>query len=190
VEGQIVCSYIGTIGMACGLEVMLRAGEILPARGRGDVMLLAIGDGAVRARLAEESEARGLANVRFLGRRPKEEIRRYLALSDICLVHLRKTPLFTTVMPSKIFEAAGMRRPILNGVNGDARELVERAECGLCFEPENAEEMADRLCELADDSAERKRLGDNGYRYVCDHFDRDVLAGRYLGYLETMRAGG
>lgn len=185
-EGKIVCSYVGTIGMACGLEVMLRAGRLLKERGRDEVVLLAIGDGALREELVENAKAEGLDNVRFVGRQPKEMIPHYLAITDVCLVHLRKTPLFETVMPSKIFEAAGMRRPILNGVNGDARDLVERADCGICFEPEDEIGLVDGLCALADDGGERSRLGENGYAYVCAHFDRDVLAKRYLDCLEQV----
>jgi glycosyltransferase involved in cell wall biosynthesis len=185
---EFICSYIGTIGMACGLEVLIRAGEKLRDQQREDILFLVIGDGAVRRELEQEANDKGLKNVRFLGRQAKESIPGLLALTDACLVHLRKTPLFETVMPSKIFEAAGMRRPILNGVNGDARELIERAEAGLVFEPEDEDGLIEAVCRLADHPELAKTLGDNGFDYVMDHFDRDQLAKDYEGILE--RLGG
>lgn len=187
-EGKIVCAYVGTIGMACGLEVLLRAGRLLKEQGREDIVLVAIGDGAVRGELADEAEKEGLDNVQFLGRREKEAIPTYLERSDVCLVHLKKTPLFESVMPSKIFEAAGARRPILNGVNGDARGLIERAQCGLCFEPEDEAGLVRELLTLADDPGLRSKLGESGFCYVHDHFDREVLADQYLELLEEVAA--
>jgi len=186
VEGKFVCSYIGTIGMACGLDILIRAGEKLRDRHRDDILFLVIGDGAVREKLQAETEKNELNNVRFLGRQAKESIPGMLALSDACLVHLRKTPLFETVMPSKIFEAAGMSKPILNGVNGDARELIEKANAGLIFEPEDEDGLIEAVCRLAEDTALARSLGENGRKYVIEHFDRDKLAKDYERILKEL----
>ncbi len=188
VEGKFVCSYIGTIGMACGLEILIRAGQKLRDTGRDDIVFLVIGDGAVRRHLEAEAINRGLDNVRFLGRQAKESIPGFLALTDACLVHLRKSPLFESVMPSKIFEAAGMRRPILNGVNGDARKLIEQADCGLIFEPEDENGLINQLRRLVDNPDLARRLGNNGHRFVTTHFDRDQLAHDYESLLKKLIA--
>ena len=172
--------------MACGLDVLIRAGEKLRDRQRDDILFLVIGDGAVREQLEVAASDRELKNVRFLGRQAKESIPGLLALTDTCLVHLRKTPLFETVMPSKIFEAAGMRRPILNGVNGDARDLIEEAQAGLIFEPEDEDGLIEVVCRLADDRELAKKLGENGNRFVLKHFDRDQLAVDYVRILESL----
>ena len=120
VERHFVCSYIGTIGMACGLDVVLRAAQKLKERGDQRIHFLLVGDGAVRAELEEQVEIQHLDNVTFTGRQPKEDVPRFLAASDACLVHLRNTDLFKTVLPSKIFEACAMKRPIVLGVGGNA----------------------------------------------------------------------
>jgi len=125
---KFVCSYVGTIGMACGLEVVLRAAKKLKVNEVSDIHFLLVGDGASRESLAIEAEKEGLNDyISFIGRQPKELIPSLLATSDVCLIHLRKTDLFTTVLPSKIFEAAGMKRPLINGVDGDAAKLVKKA---------------------------------------------------------------
>lgn len=184
--GKFVCSYIGTIGMACGLDILLRTGRRLKEAGRGDIVLLAVGDGAVREELARQAEREGLSNVIFTGRQPKETMPDFLALTDVCLVHLRKTGLFETVMPSKIFEAAGMARPIVIGVNGDARELVERAGAGVAIEPEDDAALAATLIRMADDPEAGRAMGEKGRAFVLAHFDRDRLAADYLNLLEDL----
>ena len=89
-------------GAASGLDIYLRAARLLRDAGREDICLLAVGDGAVRAELEAAAQKEGLHNIVFTGRRPKEEMPLFLAVSDVCFVHLRQTPLFETVIPSKI----------------------------------------------------------------------------------------
>jgi hypothetical protein len=183
IEGRFVVSYSGTIGMACGLEVVLEAAERLKVADRTDVLFLLVGDGAERERLEREAARRGLDNVRFTGRLDKSLMPDVLASSDACLVHLRGTALFRTVMPSKIFEAFGMARPVIVGVAGEATELVERAGAGIPIEPENATQLIRAIERLAADPVLRERLGRAGRRYALSHHDRDRLAVDYLDVL-------
>jgi hypothetical protein len=188
-EGKFVCSYVGTIGMACGLDVVIRAGELLRARGRDDIAFLLVGDGAVRAQLESEARERRLSNVIFLGRQPKAAIPGLIALSDCCLVHLRAAPLFQTVLPSKIFEALAMKRPLIVGVAGHAARIAERSGGGICIEPENERQLVDAVEELQADPSRVRALAEAGHRFVCAHYDRDLLADQYLVLLATLASG-
>jgi glycosyltransferase involved in cell wall biosynthesis len=114
----------------------------------------------------------------------------YLAAADACLVHLTKTKLFETVLPSKIFEAAAMRRPIVLGVAGFAAELVADAEAGLCIEPENERELLEAVEKLAGDPALARRLGDAGYERIATRYTYDRLAGEYAARLEELHTRG
>ena len=182
-----VCAYVGTIGMASGLDVALRAARLLEARGRRDIRLVLVGDGAIREELEARARADGLP-VLFTGRQPKSSMPDFLAMADVCLVHLARKDLFRTVLPSKIFEATAMRRPIVLGVEGFSAELVTRAEAGLCIEPENEEQLVDALCRLADDRALAARLGEAGHENIARHYDYDALAPRYAELLSELVA--
>ena len=182
VAGRFVVTYCGTIGMAHGLEVVLRAGALLIERGRRDVVFLLVGDGARLDALRGAAARAGLDNVIFAGRLAIDAIPGVLSLTDACLVHLRPAPTFTTVMPSKIFEAAAMARPIILGVEGFARGFVEKAGCGVCIEPENERDLVDAILRLSADAAFRDRLGRAGRRAAAA-YDRDRLAARYLAIL-------
>lgn len=188
-EGKFVCSYIGTIGMASGLDVFLRAARILKDQGEERICLLAVGDGAVREELQKEADRAGLDSVIFTGRRPKDEMPLLLAATDLCFVHLRKTPLFETVIPSKIFEALGMRRPILIGVNGDARRLVEASGGGWGMPPEDERAMVQAIQHALEHPEERSLRGGHGRDFVLANFDRDKLAGEYLEILTALMNG-
>lgn len=182
-QGKTIAAYFGTHGMAHHLETVLEAAQLTAADPR--IVYLLVGDGAERARLLELKNQRGLANVLMLDQQPKETMPEMWAMADISLVLLRKTDLFKTVIPSKIFEAMGMATPIILGVEGESRELVMEAGAGLTIEPESATELAAAVQRLADNPAEAEALGQRGYDYVCANFDRRVLATRYIGVLQA-----
>lgn len=183
---HLVVSYIGTVGMASGLKIVLRAANICQERGDERIRFMVVGDGAVRESLEQQAEAEGLSNVIFTGRRPKEEMASYLSATDICLIHLIKRDLFKAVLPSKIFEATAMKRPIVLGVEGYAAELITESNAGLCIEPDNEHALLDALDQLADDSALREQYGQNGFDYFVPRFGMDELATRFASILDCI----
>lgn len=187
---RFVCAYVGTIGMGCGLDVVLRAARRLRAEGRDDIRFLLVGDGAVREELEAQVRAEGLDSVVFTGRLPKARMPEVLAAADTCLVHLTRTPLFKTVLPSKIFEAAAMAKPIVLGVEGFAAELVGRVGAGICIEPENETQLLEAVTRLARDPSLARKLGEAGLEHLGRPYDWSGLAKTYLSKLEGLVGGG
>ena len=176
-EGKFVAAYFGTHGMAHHLETVLEAAERL--RDEPGVVFLFVGDGAQRARLVERKETMGLANVIMLGQQPKERMPVLWAAADVSLVLLKRSDLFKTVIPSKIFEAMAMERPLILGVEGEAQALVEEAGAGVCIEPETPSELAEAVQALARDPERTRALGRSGRRFVTELYSRAVMAKRY-----------
>jgi glycosyltransferase involved in cell wall biosynthesis len=180
---SFVCAYVGTIGMAARLNVALRAAKLLKEKGRNDVRIMLVGDGADREDLEDSARSMNLDNVIFTGRLDRKHVPPLLSAVDACLVHLRKEELFESVLPSKIFEAAGMKKPIILGVRGHAARLVEAAGAGICIEPENEHELVSAIETLAADPALAQRCGISGHDYVHANFDRDKLSEKYFNVI-------
>ena len=184
-EDKFVCSYVGTIGMAHGLEVVLEAARLFREQGRRDVAFWLVGDGAQREPLQDRCEREGLGDyVVFAGRQPKEQIPAILASSDACLVHLRGCELFGTVIPSKIFETMALGKPIIMGVGGEALKIVMQANAGIEMQPDSAESLVEAVTALADNPNQTASLGRQARQFVAEYFDRDKLADRYLDLLK------
>jgi glycosyltransferase involved in cell wall biosynthesis len=177
VAGRFVAAYVGTHGMAHGLDTVLRAAERL--RDEPGIVFLLAGDGAQRERLQAERDRRGLANVVMVGQQPKGRMPGIWALTDASLVLLRKSPTFESVIPSKIFEAMGMARPLVLGVRGESQRIIEEAGAGICIEPEDDAALAEAVRTLARSRPQAEAYGAAGRRYVELHYDRRVLARRY-----------
>lgn len=186
-QQKFVCSYVGTIGMAHGLDVVVRAAERLREMRRQDILFCLVGDGAQRANLEEMVAEKDLGEwVKFTGRLPKERMPEVLASSDCLLVHLRKTDLFETVIPSKIFEALAMKRPLIMGVRGESAEIVRRGGGGIDMEPDNADDLVQAVIRLCDDSAYYESLCQSGREFVSREYTRDVLASNFLDVIQSV----
>ena len=186
-EEKFVVSYIGTMGNAHGLETLLDAAALLRERAP-EVLFLMVGDGAEKARIVSLAHARGLTNVRFVGQQPREKIPAYITASDVCLVLLKKSELFKTVLPTKMLEFMSCARPVILGVDGHARSVMERANAGIFVAPEDSAELADAILRLAADPALRESIGRNGRQYVLQHFSRQQTAEVYLDVLQDLLA--
>lgn len=186
-QGKKVCGYIGTVGMAHGLEVMLRAAE--RTRHENWIFLI-VGDGARCDELRAEASARGLDNIVFTGRLDKSEMPSAWSSLDACLIHLRRSPLFQTVIPSKMFEAMGMGVPILMGVEGEALEIVLEAGAGIPVVPDDPDSLLAGCRRMFSGDEGGAGFGEAGRRFVESRFDRDRLAAEYLDVLEKVVASG
>ncbi|MBC7986473.1 MAG: glycosyltransferase family 4 protein [Sphingomonadaceae bacterium] len=180
--GKFVAAYVGTHGMAHGLETVLDAAEIL--RERRDIAVLMVGGGAERERLEAERARRGLDNVLMLGQQPKAAMPAIWAATGAALVLLRGLDTFKSVLPSKMFEAMALGVPMVLGVEGEAKKLMLDAKAGIAIPPENAPELAAAIVRLADDRAFAERVGQDARAFVERNFDRARLAEDYLVLLD------
>lgn len=176
-HGRFLIAYIGTHGLAHGLAPLIEAMADLP-----EAHLLLIGDGAAKAALAASARSRALPNVTLRPQVPRAEVRALIAGADAMLVPLRRADVFRTVIPSKIFEAAAMEKPILLGVEGQAREIVERYGAGLAFVPEDAAAFRAAARRLIADPALARSLGQGGAALAAA-YNRPMLAAQMLDVL-------
>lgn len=180
--GKFVVGYVGTHGMAHALERTLDAAALLADA--PEVAFFYAGAGAARAALEQSVAARGLSNVRLVPRQPKERMPALWSLCDLALVPLRDSPVFATVIPSKIFESMGMGVPILMSLpEGEATGIVRATDSGVCVPPEDPAAMADAIRRLASDPHEVARLAGNG-RAAAPAFSREARAAQMLAILE------
>ena len=175
--GKTVVAYIGTHGSAHALDFIVESAAYADPR----FHFLFVGAGAEKARVVARAKALGLANCTFVDPVPKAEVVDYVASCDIMLVPLRKSDTFKTVIPSKIFEAAAMRRPILLGVEGHAQSIIEQYHAGLCFEPENKASFIATLEAITAPAAQPALIA--GCDALAAAFDRRRLAAAMLAYL-------
>ena len=187
-EGKFVVSYIGTMGMAHGLETIIAAALRL-RDSNPKIVFLMLGEGAEKQRIIALAREHNLHNLRFVDQQPREKIPSYICASDACLVLLKKTDLFKTVIPTKMLEFMSCARPVILGVDGQARAILEEAGGGLVIEPENSDALANAVCYLATNRDLARQMGQNGREYIVRNLSRRRTAEKYIRVLEHMLNG-
>jgi glycosyltransferase involved in cell wall biosynthesis len=182
-----VALYFGTLGMAHALETVLEAAQRL--RSHKGIAFLLVGDGAERERLIERKQALGLDNVVISYRVPRDRIPGVLAAADGFLVPLRRSEVFKTAIPSKMFEAMAAGRPVILGVEGEAREILMNARAGLAIPPEDSSSLADAILQIASNPARAARMGECGQTAVAEKYSRQKLAAEYVDHLASLIGG-
>jgi len=184
-----VGAFIGTLGMAHGISTVLEAAEMV--RDDSSFHFLIMGNGADKDQIKQLAADKGLNNVTIIDGQPRQTALNVLGAVDVSLVLLKNTPLFETVIPSKIFEAMEFEKPILLGVRGESADIVvNKANSGIAFTPEAADELVEHLRALRDDPELCAELGRNGRAAVNSTFRRTQLASSMLAAIERVVESG
>jgi glycosyltransferase involved in cell wall biosynthesis len=181
-SGKFVYGYIGTHGMAHSLDFVI---ETIAKIKNPKIHFLFVGDGAMKQSIVKRAAELKLTNVTFLDSVSKNLIGRYISVTDAALVHLKDSDTFKTVIPSKIFESCAMQKPILLGVDGQAREIVEKYDVGLFFKPENSDDFMLKAQEMYAQSGRYTEYKQNCLK-LARAYDRIRLADEMLEVLNMV----
>ncbi len=182
IEDCFVVIYVGAHGVANHLEQLIDAAELLLVE---KIKFLLIGDGMLKGNLIKEVKKRNISNVTFIDPVPRKEVFKYILASDLGASVLKKVETFKTIYSNKTFDYMACKKPVLMAIDGISKKLVEDAKCGIYVEPENPDEIAKGILKIRD-GEDLIRMGENGYFYARQHFDRDVVAKEYLKHLASV----
>ncbi len=180
-QNKFIIGYIGTHGMAHNLRFIVRAISKIKDP---EIHFLFVGDGSDKYDVVQLAKKLNLKNITFLPIISKDKVPSYLSIIDVALIPLKKSDTFKTVIPSKIFESSAMQKPILLGVEGEAQEIIEKYDAGLCFEPENEEDFLEKLEQIREPL--RYKTLQEGCAKLSKAYDRNQLAKKMLEIVQQV----
>lgn len=181
-ESNFVITYVGAHGVANHLIQLIDTAEELKGT---NVIFQLIGAGMRKQALQEMVVKKGLKNVIFRDPVPKEEVFKYILASDMGASVLKKVDTFKTIYSNKTFDYMSCKKPILLAIDGVSRDLVNKAKCGIYVDPENINEIVKGIKEaLVLSENELNQIGESGYKYAKEYFDRELLAKEYINRIE------
>lgn len=179
--------FAGNMGTVQALDTVLDAAALL--RDEGGIHIVLVGSGSRSAWLADEVRSRGLRNVLLPGRFDAAEMPGIYSQADLLLVTLKRAPILSQTIPSKVQSYLSAGRPIVAALDGEGADLVRDAGAGLVGPAEDAEALAANIRALFRASREeRERFGAAGRAYYERHFHPDVLAAQLLTRLAELAA--
>jgi glycosyltransferase involved in cell wall biosynthesis len=177
-EGKKVFTYVGAHGIANHLSQVLDAMEQVEDE---RILFNLIGSGMEKKKLQKLAADKKITNVVFIDAVPKEEVFKYIIASDFGASVLKKVDTFKTIYSNKTFDYMSCKTPVLLLIDGISRELINEAKCGKYAEPENLESIVGAILDLAHLSEQQvAEMGQNGYNYALQHFDRKKIASSYI----------
>jgi len=181
-DNKFIVGFIGTLGMAHKLDFIIEASEKIKDP---SIHFLFVGAGAEKKNLEKLVQKKKVKNATLLGMISKEAVPEYLSILDVSLINLKKSETFKTVIPSKIFESCAMGKPILLGVDGEARRMIESYPAGLYFEPEDENDFLEKLYKIKMDKELYLNLT-RGCKQLAEDYDRVKLARSMAAVLESV----
>lgn len=181
-NNKFIIGYIGTLGMAHALENIIFCAKML--EDNKNIKFIFVGDGSEKENLKNLILRKNLKNITMIPMQSKNKMREIWGLCDISIVSLKNTPLFKTVIPSKIFESMAMGLPIVGAIpDGEAAQIIKLYNAGLIIEPENPNQLKDSIQKLYSNAELRKEFSINSYN-AAQHFDRNNMAKKMITILE------
>ena len=105
------------------------------------------------------------------------------------IVPLKKLDLFLGAIPSKIFDALALSKPILLGVAGEAKSLfIDQGQSGIYFDPENEISLAKALVDLENNPLMASAYGKSGNVFATKNFDRKNIAKQLLDRIQKLNS--
>ena len=161
--------FMGNIGEAQNLECLLQALALI--KDRSNILFHIVGSGSYyekNVKLAEKLKVED--NVIFYGRHSKSDMPKFYALADVCYVSLKDEGIVGSTIPGKVQEYMSAGKPILACMNGDTKNVLQDADCGICVPAEDDKQLADAIIMMTGNSVNLALLGENSKRYYEKHF--------------------
>lgn len=182
-QNKFIITYMGAHGLANNLTSLLEVAKKIKNLDE-EVHFMLIGDGMKKTELIEYAEFNNLTNVTFIDAQPKNLMPDFCNSSDLCTAILQDIDTFKTVYPNKVFDYMSCKKPILLGIDGVARILVEDNEAGVYVNPNETDNFVKEILELKSNQNRLDDMGNNGYEFVIKNFERSNLAQKYTTYME------
>jgi glycosyltransferase involved in cell wall biosynthesis len=172
-DGRKIVLYFGALGEANNIPVILRAAKHLQQN--KDIVFMLIGDGMQRNAIAEAVETMKLTNVILHKAVPKDHARAYINAADLCIVTLLDIPLFDGALPTKLFDYMACNKPVLCGVGGEAKRLVDEAQAGLNFSPNDEKQLADLILKKIQEIDNTPSTAINSFEFIKNNYDASEM---------------
>jgi colanic acid biosynthesis glycosyl transferase WcaI len=187
-DDKFVVMHAGNLGYVYDFDSLLDSAKTLIEE-RG-ILFVIVGDGVAKAALQRRAQEIGLPNVLFMPFQPREQLPWLRASADVQL-SLYKAGAARHSMPSKIYEILASGRPLLASAEraSPVGQLIADTECGVCIEPQNAEQLTAAIRKLRDDAQLRDHLAANGRRAAEMFYDKTVVANAYERLLTRVAEG-
>lgn len=179
VQGKFVIAYIGTLGLANGLEYLIHSAAFAQAENL-NIHFLICGDGKMHDELQRMIVEKKLTNISLTGFLNREKVREVLNVTDAVLVSYRNLPVLETGSPNKYFDGLAAGKLIAVNVGGWMKDELQQHACGIAVDPKNPADLVNQIRPFLADSERLKTYQQNARKLAESTYSRRILGERFV----------
>ncbi|HWB33732.1 MAG TPA: glycosyltransferase [Candidatus Paceibacterota bacterium] len=176
---EFLVSFHGFYIPLQGVDRIVEAARLL--RDEPDIRFRFIGSGQLSKKVDGLIEKYGLTTIEQVGRKTSEEVAALSREAHVVLGIFGATNKAQRVVPNKVYEGLGLRKPVITMDTPAVREIFDDADLLLI---DNApESIAQAIRSLKADPAHAREIAERGHAKVTTRYSPTPLGGQLLDFL-------
>jgi glycosyltransferase involved in cell wall biosynthesis len=172
-KSKKIVMFFGTPRLHKGIEDLIKAISVIEDQ---DVVLVIVGiddRDQYSKNLAKTTKKALGRRFKGFGLQPFETVPEFLTMADVVVIPQRKNFATMGQMPAKVFDAMAMAKPIIASNISDLPEILDG--CGWIVEPENPEQLAEKIQYVLDNPEEAKAMGNKARQKCIEKYSWDAI---------------
>ncbi|MCX8490719.1 MAG: glycosyltransferase family 4 protein [Cyclobacteriaceae bacterium] len=179
VEGKFVVSYIGSVGVANGLDYFLECANA-SRKAQLPIQFFICGEGALRERLTKNALQLGLSNLTFVDFQNREGVKELLNVSDASFICYKNVPILETGSPNKFFDSLAAGKLIIANFDGWIKKEIEEVRCGIFVDPTHPTDFVKKISPFLSDPVHLKSYQAAARQLGESKYSRKILSERFV----------
>ncbi len=179
VKGKFVVSYIGTAGVANGLDYFLECANV-SRKAELPVHFILCGDGAMLPYLKVSAERLSLKNITFTGSVNRSQVKEVMNITDAVFVSYKNIPILQTGSPNKYFDGLASGKMIIANFGGWIKEEIEKSHCGINLDPKQPSDFARKIEPFVNNKIKINEFQRAARSLAESNYDRKKLSSQFV----------
>jgi len=176
---KIKIVYAGNLGIAQDIKILTEIDEKISE----NFIFKLIGDGSQKEEIEKTIKKKNINNIMLYPPKARRELIEDYQNADAFFVHLKKLPMFEKTIPSKIFEYVATKKPVIYGLEGVAKDIMDELNGSYSFEPGNVKSLEAALIKMKNDLETGKWKYENN-SILEEKYLRSQLSKKFANIIE------
>lgn len=167
--------FAGNIGESQDFNTILKAATA--TKNIKEIKWIIAGDGRMKEWVSSEIVNNGLEDtVHLIGSYPLTDMPSLFHACEALLVTLKKHPIYSITIPSKVQSYLASGKPIIAALDGEGGRILRESGAGSVVDSGDASGLAEQICALYKKSkSSLEEMGKKGHLYYLDKFNSEDL---------------
>lgn len=182
--GSFNLVFAGNIGESQDFDTLINTAKIVN-KSLPDLHWIIIGNGRMVDEIAKKVKEMNLDNCfKLIGAFPSEEMPKFFSHATALVVSLKRDPIFSITIPSKVQSYLACGKPILSSLDGEGSRIIQEAGAGLSCQASSPEQFSNVIINfMAIPKAAKDNMGTSARIYYEKNFERNMLIDRLVSIL-------